>query len=172
MENEENLMRLSKEKLVELIGIYSKNWLALDGVWFQSVEQKEGMDEAMFHDLEAWRRFTVIEAKRIKAFLNLPDQAGTEGLAEALQFRFYANLNRGEIWKDETTLLYRVPECRVQTARKRKGMCFHPCKMVGLEEYSGFARVIDGRFRCECLSCYPEITDPNVCCAWRFTLEI
>lgn len=128
MINEENLASLSKEQLIELIEIYAKNWLALDGVWFQSVERKEGMEEAIYHDLEAWKRFTVIEAKRIKAFLQLPEQAGTDGLARALQYRFYANLNRSEIVKDEKTLVYRVVECRVQTARSRKGMCWHPCK--------------------------------------------
>lgn len=149
MINEENLASLSKEQLIELIEIYAKNWLALDGVWFQSVERREGMEEAIYHDLEAWKRFTVIEAKRIKAFLQLPEQAGTDGLARALRYRFYANLNRSEIVKDEKTLVYRVIECRVQTARSRKGMCWHPCKTVGIEEYSGFARVIDSRFRCD-----------------------
>ena len=33
-----------------------------------------------------------------------------------------------------------------------------------------FARVIDPRIRCECVSCYPEITDETCCCAWKFTL--
>ena len=32
------LDKLSREELLELIDIYAKNWLALDGVWFQSVE--------------------------------------------------------------------------------------------------------------------------------------
>ena len=68
MKNYDNLNAYSKDDLIRLIEIYSKNWLAMDGVWFQSVEQKLGMDEAMFHDGEAWRRFTVIEAKRIKEF--------------------------------------------------------------------------------------------------------
>ncbi len=54
----ELLQSLPKEKLIQLIEDYSKNWLAMDGVWFQSVEQKLGMDEAMYHDAEAWRRFT------------------------------------------------------------------------------------------------------------------
>ena len=58
MINEETLASLSKEQLIELIEIYAKNWLALDGVWFQSVERKEGMEEAIYHDLEAWKRFT------------------------------------------------------------------------------------------------------------------
>lgn len=75
------LQSLTKEELIRLIEDYSKNWLAMDGVWFQSVERKRGMDEAMYHDAEAWRRFTVIEAKRIKEFLGLPEHAGLEGLA-------------------------------------------------------------------------------------------
>lgn len=62
------LAELSKEQLLELIELYAKNWLAHDGVWFQSIERKFGMAEAMYHDEEAWKRFTVIEAKRIKEF--------------------------------------------------------------------------------------------------------
>ena len=72
----EILLSLSKEELIRLIEDYSKNWLAMDGVWFQSVERTRGMDEAMHHDAEAWRRFTVIEAKRIKAFLRQPERGG------------------------------------------------------------------------------------------------
>jgi len=170
--NNELLNSLPKEKLIELIEIYSKNWLAMDGVWFQSIEQKLGMDEAMYHDAVAWRRFTEIEAKRIKTFLELPEQAGIEGLAKALQFRFYANINDDKIEIDGNTLTYTAVDCRVQTARKRKGMPFHPCKSVGIIEYSGFAKVIDDRFTCECASCYPDITDNSCCCKWKFTLKI
>ena len=43
----ETLKNYSKEQLIELIEGYCKNWLAMDGVWFQSVERKYGMDEAM-----------------------------------------------------------------------------------------------------------------------------
>ena len=42
----EALESLSRDQLLELIAIYSKNWLAMDGVWFQSVERKYGMEEA------------------------------------------------------------------------------------------------------------------------------
>lgn len=84
---------LPREKLLELVSMYAKNWLAMDGVWFQSIESKYGIDEALEHDAVAWRRFTVIEARRIKEFLGLPERPGLEGLARALAFRFYGALN-------------------------------------------------------------------------------
>ena len=100
--------RLSREELIELCEIYAKNWLALDGVWFQSIENKFGIGEALEHDANAWRRYTVIEAKRIKDFLQLPEKAGIEGLKKALSLRFYALLNEDEIITEENTLLYKV----------------------------------------------------------------
>lgn len=171
MNNYENLACYSKEELIRLIEIYSKNWLALDGVWFQSIERKDGMDAAMYHDAEAWKRFTVIEAKRIKEFLKLDEYPGLEGLAKALRLRFYANLNEDSIEIHGNTLIYTMVKCRVQTARERKNMPFHPCKSVGILEYSGFAKVIDSRITCQCLSCYPDITDHHCCCKWEFTLN-
>lgn len=171
MNNYEHLSRFSKDELIQLIEIYSKNWLAMDGVWFQSVESRLGMDEAMYHDAEAWRRFTVIEARKIKAFLKLPDNSGIDGLAQALKLRFYANINKDTIEINGDTLIYTSVDCRVQRARERKGMPFHPCKSVGIIEYSGFAKEIDDRFTCECISCYPDITDNTCCCKWKFTLN-
>ena len=171
MNNYETLSEFSKDELISLIEIYSKNWLAMDGVWFQSVERRLGMDEAMYHDGEAWRRFTVIEAKRIKEFLKLPDNSGIEGLEKALKLRFYANINEDKIEIDGNTLTYTSVNCRVQRARERKGMPFHPCKSVGIIEYTEFAKTIDSRFTCECVSCYPDITDDECCCKWKFTLN-
>ena len=167
----ESLESLSRDQLLELLSIYSKNWLAMDGVWFQSVERKFGMDEAMYHDVEAWKRFTVTEARRIKRFLNLPEHPGLDGLAEALGFRFYANLSHYEIKREGNALLYRVIECRVQQARGAKNMGLHPCKPAGLVEYAGFAKTIDDRITTQCISCYPDITDEGCACAWRFQCQ-
>lgn len=162
---------MEKEKLLELIDIYAKNWLAMDGVWFQSIEQKFGMEEAIHHDENAWRQFTVVEANRIKTFLGLPDHPGIDGLKKALSLRLYANINEDEILISGNQLIYRTLDCRVQNARKRKGMDFHPCKSVGIIEYTLFAQIIDPRFQCEALSCYPEITDKTCNCSWKFVLS-
>lgn len=165
------IRQLEKDDLLKLIDLYARNWLAMDGVWFQSIEKKFGMDEAIEHDQNAWRSFTVIEAKKIKTLLNLPDQAGIDGLKEALAYRMYANINEDEIIIEDNVLIYRTLDCRVQNARKRKGMEFHPCKSVGIIEYTYFAKTIDNRFACEAISCYPDITDDTCNCSWKFTLQ-
>ncbi|NLT13909.1 MAG: hypothetical protein GXY05_06155 [Clostridiales bacterium] len=165
------LENLTRDELIDLIEIYSKHWLAMDGVWFQSVEAEYGMDEAMRHDENIWRQFTVIEAKRIRQFLNLPENSGVEGLTKALRYRLYANINTDEIIADGNTVIFRTLDCRVQNARAKKSMTFHPCKSVGIIEYGGFAKTIDSRFETECLSCYPELTDDTCSCAWKFTLK-
>ena len=59
MSHNKALDNLTREQLTELLEIYSKNWLAADGIWFQSVEKKHGMEEAMYHDVEIWKKFTV-----------------------------------------------------------------------------------------------------------------
>lgn len=83
----------------------------------------------------------------------------------------YARINRDEILREGDALICRTLECSVQRARVEKGMKYHPCKAVGLVEYAGFAKEIDPRIRCACLSCYPEAMDESCNCAWRFSLE-
>ncbi len=165
------LNKLSKEQLQELVRIYARNIYALDGVWFQSIEKENGMDAAMHHDKNAWRLFTETEARRIKNFLQLPDQAGLEGLEKALSFRFSALANpKTEFLREDDSLIYRVIDCRVQTARHKKGMPYHPCKSVGIIEHAYFAKIIDDRIECETISCFPDVSDKTCACAWRFYL--
>lgn len=168
----EKIDELTKEELLELNKIYAKNWLALDGLWFQSIEEKLGMDMAIEMDKEAWKRFTVVEARRLIDFLGLGKNSGVAGLKKALSFRLYSTLNEDEIvHENNNTLIYRVKTCRVQHARRKKGLPDFPCKSVGIIEYSLFAKTIDERFETEVLSCHPDITDAAYNCIWKFIIN-
>ena len=170
MQTRDKLLTYSKEELVDLIELYAKDSLALDGVWFQSVEKKDGMDAAIRHDANAWERYTVVEAQRIKRFLGLPEHPGLAGLEQALQLRFMAHIVEAETVLEDDRLVYTIRVCRVQAARERKGMPYHPCKPVGIVEYAGFGRAIDERITCRCLSCYPDVTDETCACSWEYRL--
>jgi hypothetical protein len=166
------LYNLSKEELVKIIVDDAKNWLAHDGLWFQAIERRYGMDVAVDADIEAWRSFTVIEARRIMARLGLEPGGGIPALVTCLKHRFYARLNLQEsIEQSDSRVVFRMLDCRVQSARKRKGLPDHPCKPVGLVEYGEFARTIDPRIETRCIACPPDAHPDTFWCAWEFTLR-
>jgi len=165
------LYELSKEQLIDILLDDAKNWLAHDGLWFQAIEATHGMEAAMDADREAWRRFTVIEAQRIMARLGLGPGGGIPALVECLKHRLYARLNLQEaIEVTESRALFRMVDCRVQSARKRKGLPDFPCKSVGLVEYAEFARAVDPRIETRCIACPPDAHPGYFYCAWEFTL--
>ncbi len=166
------LKDLSKEELIKIIVDDAKNWLAHDGVWFQAIEKRYGMEVAVDLDIEAWRYFTVIEAKRIMERLGLKAGGGIPALVECLKHRFYARLNLQEcVEVTDTRAVFKMLDCRVQSARKRKGLADHPCKSVGIVEYSEFAKAIDPRIRTTCIACPPDEHPEDFWCAWEFQLE-
>lgn len=148
----------------------AKLWLTHDGLWFQEVEKKLGLEAAIAMDKEAWARFSPLEAARVKARLGLSETSGLEGLAKALRGRLYAILNEDDLRLDKGRLVYTMIACRVQEARRRKGLDDFPCREVGMVEYDAFARAVDPRLRVRCLSCPPERRSDAYYCSWEFTL--
>lgn len=166
------LQDMSREELIELLEDAAKNWLAHDGLWFQAAEKKFNMKTAIELDRDAWERFTVVEAKRIMKRLDIKPGGGLEALEQALKFRLYARINKQEfIRKGPNKAVFRMNKCRVQDARKRKGLDDFPCKSVGIVEYSGFASTIDPRIKTRCIACPPDPHPESYWCAWEFTLS-
>jgi hypothetical protein len=186
------LAELGREDLVGIIEDSAKNWLAHDGLWFQAVERAYGIDAAMKVDAEAWRVFTTVEAKRIMARHGIPPGGGIPALVKALSFRLYAFLNKQEVVEPGLAersalghdpnssaelghvpqrVVFRMQDCRVQSARKRKGLPDFPCKPVGLVEYEWFARTIDPRIETRCICCPPDMHPDDAWCEWEFTIR-
>ena len=165
-----SIEKLSQKKLLELTKNFAKNWLAHDGLWFQAVEKADGLEKAIELDAEIWSRFSPIEAKRIKQFLGLPEQGGLEALKKALEYRLYAVLNIQQSEPKDGMLTFYMNECRVQNARKRKGLSDFPCKKVGLVEYETFAKTIDSRIKTRCITCPPDDHPEEYYCRWEFTI--
>lgn len=165
------LVQMADEELEALKEGVAVSWLANDGVWFQAVEKKYGMFDAKRCNDSCWGQFSPLEAWSVKRLLKLPEKPGLEGLKQALQYRLYAAVNKQDI-SEETpdSFLFRMMECRVQAARRRKGMEDYPCKSAGVIEYRSFAETIDSRITTECIACPPDTMEREWYCGWRFTL--
>jgi hypothetical protein len=164
-----SLLEMPEEKMNSLLENVAANWLANDGIWFQSVEFSSGMEEAKQCNDSCWAKFSPVEAWSVKRILNLPENSGLNGLKQALQYRMYAFINK-QSFSDETekSFIFRMNDCRVQNARKRKGLDDYPCKSGGLVEYTTFAEAIDSRIKTECIACPPDKHPDEWYCAWRF----
>ena len=168
----EPLLNMSKESLQQLLDSVAVNWLANDGVWFQAVEFSSGMDDAKRCNDTCWAHFSPFEARSIRNFLNLPPNSGLDGLKKALNFRVYAWINEQRIIEEQAdSFVFQMNECRVQAARKRKGLNDYPCKSGGMVEYTYFARSIDERIITECIACPPDAHPDEWYCAWRFRMN-
>ncbi len=165
------MLNMSQEQLEDLQRSVAINWLANDGVWFQAVEFSLGMNNAKKCNDSAWAQFSPFEAWSIKQLLDLPEETGLEGLKKALNYRLYAFINE-QSFEDEgqNAFVFRMNNCRVQTARKRKGLDDYPCKSGGLIEYGTFAESIDTRIKMECIACPPDAHPEQWFCAWRFSI--
>jgi hypothetical protein len=161
---------LDKKQLLELLEDAAKNWLAHDGLWFQAAEKKYGMETAIELDGNTWKEFTQIEARRIMKRLNIKPGGGIPALLQALKFRLYAFVNVQEIIEvSENRCIFRMVNCRVQEARKRKNLPDFPCKPVGMVEYCYFAKTIDPRIETRCIACPPGAHPEEFYCCWEFT---
>jgi hypothetical protein len=162
---------MTRDELLRALEAFAKNWLAHDGCWFLAAEERFGLDAAMELDARAWERFAEAEARRAIEVFGVPRGGGLEALERALGLRMYSLINQqhAEWSADRTRLRFVMDRCRVQEARRRKGLPDFPCKPVGTVEFATFARTIDPRIATTCLHCPPD-APPGAACAWEFTL--
>jgi hypothetical protein len=161
---------LPREKIISLIDAVSANWLAGDGLWFQAVEARQEMFTAKRCNDTCWIKFSPFEASRIKALLDLPDRGGLDALECALSYRLYSRINTQATERQGNSLVFKMVKCRVQDARRRKGLDDYPCKSAGVVEYTSFAQAIDSRIRTECIACPPDHLPGDWFCAWKFSI--
>ncbi len=167
----EALLNMPLEAQKALLEGVAANWLANDGVWFQAVEFSSGMVDAKRCNDACWGHFSPFEAWSIKRFASIPENAGLEGLKTALTYRIYALINRYSVIDEgPDAFLFQMNDCRVQSARKRKGLDDYPCKSGGMVEYTYFAKAMDPRIHVECIGCPPDPHPDEWFCCWRFSI--
>jgi hypothetical protein len=162
---------MNRDELLRALETFAKNWLAHDGCWFLAAEERIGMEAAIELDAAAWGRFAAAEAQRIMSAFGVPQNGGLDSLEKALGLRMYALINaqRTEWSENGRTLRFFMDVCRVQEARRRKGLPDFPCKSVGSVEFQTFARTIDARIHTTCLHCPPDPVQGEYC-AWEFRM--
>lgn len=162
---------LPRDTLIKLLQVSSKNWATTDGLWFQGVEDKYGMEVAVELDRKMWERLSLVGAKRIREALGLKE----EGISAAVRMIDIMSLLVGA---DSTELVEETPNkvvfqwsrCPFQEARVRGGRGEFPCKTVGATLFDNAAKVGDPKAKVECLICPPDPHPENLWCKWELNV--
>ncbi len=176
MKNQDNpahdeLERLPKEKLIELITMYSRNWHTCDGLWFLGVEKKYGTDAALKIDIDMWDVSSRVEAKRIKEIMGIPDNGGLDAVLRTINFMSWAAKCDYRVERQEDTSLLTVVSCPPQEARIKSGIGQFACRPTFETGFSNVARIIDPRVTVSCIHCPPGPHPPGSWCQWEFKIK-
>jgi hypothetical protein len=165
---------MSRDTLIDIIHALGRNWVTVDGLWFQIVEREFGPETAVRFDKEMWGRQSLAEARRIKKALNITGK-GPLAVAKANLFltsyfndRF--NFEIKEVSSDR--VIQTCFHCANQEARIKQGQEPFACKEVGLTERTNFAQVIDPEVNVKCLACPPDPHPEAFWCQWEFYRQV
>ncbi len=164
------LESMTKEELIRYAELLSKNLMSLDGYWFLGLEEKYGLGVAIEHDKDAWSKFAVTEARRLKEFLGIRD-GSIDDLQRAMRLLSFGTTSGIETAIANGRLVVTITNCRPQLARLKAGRGEFPCKSVGMAHLSAFAKEINPRFKASCLKCPPDPHPKEYWCSWEFYLE-
>ncbi len=164
---QQELEKLPKSALIELIKMYSRNWLTVDGLWFSGVEEKFGLDEALDLDLRMWKIGSRIEAKRIKELLDLKE-GGLQSVLRAINFMSWAASFGYKVEYRENKAIWTCTHCPPQIGRIKAGKGEFACQPTFESCFGGVCEFIDPKVKVTCLICPPEPHPEDIWCQWEF----
>lgn len=163
-----NYPQIPVEKLVELC---SRSLYSIDGLWFTAIEQEYGFDVALKLDIEIWRKFAKIHARRLVKAFAIEEDTPIRTLVKMLKVDPMMAIYEPEIGElADNRAVLRCTNCPPQKARIRDGRGEYSCKSVGVVLFSSYAQVADPGIKLSCLVCPPDPHPPQYWCEWQFEI--
>lgn len=160
------LEKLPRETLIELVKMNASNWMTLDGLWFSGVEEKFGLEAALELDIRMWKIGSRIEAKRIKKLLNLGK--GLDNVLRAINFMSWAAGFGYEVERTKNRAVWTCRHCPPQEQRVRMGKGEFPCDPTFDACFNNVIQVVDPDITVQCLFCPPGPHPDDAWCQWEF----
>lgn len=128
-------MHLSNEQLLNIAG---HALVRLDGAWFLALAEHLGVEEAWRLDVEAWKRFSYVFAKRLRADY-IPEPTWPASFLEALEiFSRIMRIEGRTVTVEENQIIIRVEDCEIQKAIAKAGVA--DCGIATVATYQGLVR--------------------------------
>ena len=127
----------------QLLEIAQFSMIRMDGAWFMALARELGVETAWKMDVEAWKQFSYVFAKKIKKdFISEPKWP--DSFLEAIEVLFkIMNIKGREVIIDKDKITIQVTECEVQKAIAKAGIA--DCGIATVHTYEGIVWGLFGK---------------------------
>jgi len=167
-----DLEDFSSETLRDLLRLYSKLYMGLDGFWYLTVMEKFGNDAALDCDIKVWDKAGRYEMKNVTRQLNIQ---GNDAVAfmKALQLSpwYWTVKSQVEI-VDPNTAILTVTDCPTLNALEKEGSGRENeiCKIAEPIILRAYASFFNPDVEVTCLQSPPRESQDDIACKWQFKM--
>jgi len=166
------LSDFSPDTLAQLLKLYAKLYIALDGIWYLAVKERVGDKEALACDIQAWEDTCKYEMARIKRQLKIRGN-DVIALMKAFQICPWCLVMKFNIEiKNKNNALFTVTYCPTLDALEAegKGREDEICNIVEPRIMRAYASFFNPDIEVKCLKSPPRKSKDDICCQWEFSL--
>lgn len=141
------LMKLSKEKLIDYIDVLSRNFWTVQNNWMANVTLRYGSEVAAEFDEMLWSKWPAVEAYRFRELFDLG--SGLEDVAKVVTLSLGAEEGPEAEYVEfsEGRIAFRVTKCPMQLKRREEGWDELNCKPAFTAMWKAIAGVINPEIR-------------------------
>lgn len=166
------LEQLSRNELTDLVKLYSKLYITLDGFWYYAMQNQAGDDKALEHDLWVWEKVRSREFKGLMEMLQ-PDRRDLSAFLGMLVLTPWFNLGKYHIeFKGPNRAVLTIDHCPTLLVLEQEGQGREQniCNVVDADYFREFTRAYNPDLRVEPISIPPRADKSGICCAWEYYL--
>lgn len=166
------LTEFSYDTLIELLKLYSRFYMALDGFWYLTIKEKVNNEEALACDIDVWEKMGKYELAKITRLLNIHGNdiaAFVKGMQISPWFRV---IDSKFEFSDKNSAILTITNCPTLNALEKEGEGREDqiCNIVEPKVFKNYASFFNPNIDVKCLKSPPRKSKEGICCQWQFSL--
>ena len=160
----------SKDVLLELLKLYSRLFLAIDGFWYLAIKERGSNEEALLCDIWVWEREVKYEMERLVKLLKIQG-SDVIALIKALQISpWIHNLGYNIEIINKNDAVLTITRCPTLEALEKEGERREEtiCKLVEPVIFKKYAEFFNPNMKVRYLKLPPRRSKEEICCQWEF----
>ena len=157
----------------DLLSLFAKLYLAVDGFWYLAVKKKVGNEVALACDIEVLKRVATYEMEKVTELLNIKGSDVTCVMKAMQTTPWFRNTEHKIEIKSQNTAVLTINNCATLRALEKEGEGRENeiCKIVEPIVFKRYAAFFNPDIEVRCLKSPPRKSSEEICCVWEFSVE-